>query len=604
MKIRTTIFGVVLIAMLSVLPHDVLATTTNQTKGESNIESTAQSKEDDPLYARAHGNISNEFYDEHNISTTPEKKIATYGSRQTANGYTQNTYTHATKNDGYAIVNGIDVSKYQKAIDWNQVKQAGIDFAFIRVAYRGASTGNLCTDPNYAANIQNATAAGVKVGVYIFSQALSPDEGRDEANYVLNLIRGYNVTMPVIIDYEYSSGGGGRLQNANLSRDTATATVNAFSAQVAASGYTPMVYANKSMLEGALNTANIPYLVWLAHYTTSTSYAGDYRAWQYSSKGSVPGIAGNVDMDFWYGDTSNILYAQGTSYNGIDYSSVFDADYYSNKYPDVKAAYGTDQAKLLQHFVDFGMKEGRQGNATFNVKLYKSNYSDLNANLGNDLSAYYTHYIKFGQHENRVADKMIDPAIYNGVNYSPVYNYEYYITKYPDVKNAFGSDQYATIQHFVEHGMQERRQGNDTFHVEAYIANYKDLRKAFGNHFADYYMHYVTTGKNENRVISGSTTFINPETVYNGVDYSAVYDYNYYITKYPDVANAFPFDDTAVLKHFVEHGMSELRQANDSFDVSVYKNNYPDLETNFGNDNAKYYLHYVQYGKNENRIAK
>lgn len=604
MKIRTGIFGVLLIAMLSILPHDVSAATTNTTNVTSNVESAQQAKEDDPLYARAHGDISDEFYDEGNSTSSQEKKTATYGSRQTTSGYTQQTYTHATKNDGYAIVNGIDVSKYQGSIDWNQVKQAGIDFAFIRVAYRGASTGSLFTDPNYAANIQSAAAAGVKVGVYVYSQAVSPDEGVEEANYVLSLIRGYNVTMPVIMDYEYSSGGGGRLQNANLSKDTATATVNAFSAQVAASGYTPMVYANKNMLENALNTGSIPYLIWLANYTTSTSYAGDYRAWQYSSKGSVAGISGNVDMDFWYGDMSNISYVQGASYNGVDYSAVFDAAYYSNKYPDLKAVYGTDQAKLLQHFVDFGMKEGRQGNSTFNVKLYRCNYSDLNTNFGDNLSAYYMHYIKQGQYENRVTDKMINSAVYNGVDYSSVYNYDYYMAKYPDLKNAFGSDQYAAIQHFVTNGMKERRQANDSFNVNAYIANNVDLRTAFGNDFAKYYMHYMTTGKNENRVISGSTAFVNPQTVYNGVDYSAVYDYNYYVAKYPDVANAFPCDDTAVLKHFVESGMSEMRQANDSFDVSVYKNNYPDLQADFGNDNAKYYLHYIQHGKSENRIAK
>lgn len=306
MKIRLGIFGVLIVAMLMIFPHDVFATQINNTNANNDVQSDQQAQSDDPLYGRAHGNIDEGFYD-----TTSQQKIskktALYASRQVTSNYTQKTYTHETKYDGFTIHNGIDVSKYQKTIDWNQVKQSGIDFAFIRVGYRGASSGGLYPDTTYETNIKNANAAGVKVGVYIYSQAISPAEGVEEANYILERIKGYNITMPVVIDYEYSSAAsdGGRLFNANLSKETATATVNAFADQVAAAGYTPMIYANKDMLTRHMNASDIPHLVWLAYVTTTANYEGDYTAWQYSFSGTVPGITGDVDMDVWYGDLTS-----------------------------------------------------------------------------------------------------------------------------------------------------------------------------------------------------------------------------------------------------------------------------------------------------------
>lgn len=304
MKIKAGIFGILFVAMVAIFPHTVSATQV----GTVDANNTQQQEQlDDPLYGRANGNIEEGFYEDTTNTFGITKRSALYGSRQVTSSYTQKTYTHATKYDGLTIHNGIDVSKYQKNIDWNQVKQSGIEFAFIRVAYRGASSGGLYTDATYAANIQNAVAAGVKVGVYVYSQAISPEEGIEEANYVLNLIKGYNVTMPVVIDYEYSSAAadGGRLFTANLSKETATATVNAFAKQVETGGYTPMIYANLDMLTRHMNSDNIPYPVWLAHYTTQTPYTGDYTAWQYSSSGAVPGITGDVDMNYWYGDLTS-----------------------------------------------------------------------------------------------------------------------------------------------------------------------------------------------------------------------------------------------------------------------------------------------------------
>lgn len=213
-------------------------------------------------------------------------------------------YVHNSRyNSGYDIVNGIDVSRYNGNIDWSQVKASGIEYAMIRVGFRGyGSSGSLNEDSMFRQNIEGALNAGLKVGVYFFSQAITRTEARAEANYVLDRIYGYNISLPVVIDYEYASGNIGRLYEANLSRDYATQICKAFCGTVESAGYTGMVYANKSMLENNLYADEISsdYKIWLAHYTTQTSYAGDYYAWQYTSSGQIDGVAGNVDCNFFY----------------------------------------------------------------------------------------------------------------------------------------------------------------------------------------------------------------------------------------------------------------------------------------------------------------
>ena len=218
-------------------------------------------------------------------------------------GYTGNTYLHNSRFEtGYTIINGIDVSSHNGSIDWAAVKASGIDYVMIRAGYRTLQSGTLGEDVNFRNNIQGALAAGLKVGVYMFSQAITQTEAAEEAYYVMNLIRGYNVTLPVVIDYEYGANHTGRLADANLDINTQTAICNAFCTAVASSGYTPMIYANKSMLQSDIcgEVLDDYYKIWLANYTTQTTYAGEYYAWQYSSKGIVNGISGYVDCNFFY----------------------------------------------------------------------------------------------------------------------------------------------------------------------------------------------------------------------------------------------------------------------------------------------------------------
>ena len=220
--------------------------------------------------------------------------------------FTSSTYTHNDIFKNYNIYNGIDVSKYNGDINWDKAKKDGVDFVIVRVGYRGyGKSGTLCTDPNYKANIEGALAAGIKVGVYYFTEALTTDEAREEAKFCISKIKDYNITLPVAIDYEYPTDGKnpiGRMYNAKLTKAEATANVKAFCATVKKAGYTPLVYANKSDLSSLINGKTIgnTYKVWLANYTTKTTYANSYEYWQYTSSGKVNGITGKVDCNFWY----------------------------------------------------------------------------------------------------------------------------------------------------------------------------------------------------------------------------------------------------------------------------------------------------------------
>lgn len=148
-----------------------------------------------------------------------------------------------------------------------------------------------------------------------------------------------------------------------------------------------------------------------------------------------------------------------------------------------------------------------------------------------------------------------------GVDYTAVFDGSYYVNKYPDVKAAVGTDLWMAFYHFLNYGMAEGRQGKATFDVNSYRNQYADLRAAFGNDLKSYYMHYINSGRAEGRQGTGCKTLQGAATVYNGVDYSAVFDYNYYISNNSDIKAAFGNDDVAVLAHFVNYGMSEGRTA-------------------------------------------
>lgn len=192
----------------------------------------------------------------------------------------------------------------------------------------------------------------------------------------------------------------------------------------------------------------------------------------------------------------------------MDYSLVFNAQYYSSKYPDLKAAFGTNEAALLAHFTVYGMNEGRQAISTFNVQYYKSKYPDLQKVFGNNLKAYYLHYIEYGYKEGREAyKKPVINTIYGGRDYKLVFDADYYSNNYPDLKAAFKDNATDLFNHFITYGMKEGRQASQNFNMEYYKSNYIDLQKAFGADNTQYYIHYIDHGVKEKRIANKLLTW-------------------------------------------------------------------------------------------------
>lgn len=350
--------------------------------------------------------------------------------------------------------------------------------------------------------------------------------------------------------------------------------------------------------DDADDTTGTVYSYWC--FNVSDNFSDEYGKWSHTAESwwssySVPVC-----------ENDKVITNRDYNYQGVDYSSVFDVDYYLKTYPDIKAAFGADENQAFMHFINCGMAEGRQGKSSFNVISYKNRYKDLRMTYGNNLRSYYLHYISNGKAEGRKAtgDVTITDgvSVYNGVDYSAVYNYSYYIKKYPDIAKAFPNDDISTLAHFVTYGMNEKRQGNMNFDVNSYYNQYADLRSAFGTNWRAYYLHYIQNGKAEGRKGTGTKT-MQGTTVYNGVDYSAVYNMSDYLNKNTDVKKAVGGDDLAAIAHFVNYGMKEGRQASSKFDVNSYRMRYKDLRSAFGYDLASYYYHYMSSGKAEGRQA-
>lgn len=197
-----------------------------------------------------------------------------------------------------AVQLGIDVSKWNKEIDWEIVKAEGVDFAIIRCGYRGSTSGWLIEDPYFFKNLEGAKKAGIKVGVYFFTQAVDLVEAVEEASMVVTLLGDTKLDYPVFIDTE-GAGGNGRADN--LDPGTRTAVVNAFCRTIENAGMTAGVYASRNWYLNNLNRDELnDQKIWLAEYRQTPEYDGHYDMWQYTSSGTVAGIEGRVDLNVSY----------------------------------------------------------------------------------------------------------------------------------------------------------------------------------------------------------------------------------------------------------------------------------------------------------------
>lgn len=207
-----------------------------------------------------------------------------------------NGFVEYVENDAVVSHKGIDVSKHQGEIDWAQVAEDGVEFAFIRVGNRGYGSGAIVDDPQFEANIVGASTNGIKAGVYFFSQAINEEEAREEAQYVLDRIAPYKLTCPVVLDVEKVSDSEARMNK--ISAEQRTANVIAFLETIEAAGYKTMLYHNMEMSTLMLDMTRLEdYEKWFAYYNKEIYYPYEFAVWQYSDKGKVKGIKGDVDLN-------------------------------------------------------------------------------------------------------------------------------------------------------------------------------------------------------------------------------------------------------------------------------------------------------------------
>ena len=205
-----------------------------------------------------------------------------------------------------AYVEGIDVSRYNGDIDWDVVADT-VDFAIIRVGYRGYGNGEIGEDANYDVNLANANKAKIPVGVYFYSQAVTVEEAEEEAQLAIDLIKPYKIKLPVFIDFEFPLDSDrkrtGRLSDADLSGKETAEIINAFCRKVKSAGYYAGVYASSSVLNFEIKVSDLDsdIYIWVADYNERVTYLGQYDLWQYTKSGQCDGVNSKyTDRDRWY----------------------------------------------------------------------------------------------------------------------------------------------------------------------------------------------------------------------------------------------------------------------------------------------------------------
>ncbi len=231
--------------------------------------------------------------------------------------FVSSNITHNDRFSNYSLYQGVDISYHNGTVNWAKMKAAGVQFVILRAGNRFAQTGKIGKDSQFDNYIKGAHSAGLKIGIYFYSQALSEAEAKEEAEFTLSVINPYKdyITLPVAYDYEFAEVSKSRLTAAfndwkasGTHKARMTANCEAFCDTIAEAGYDPMIYASKTFFEDNLNYSSLQkkYTIWVAHYINaskgrlSTDYKGDYNLWQFSSTGKISGVSGYVDSNFMY----------------------------------------------------------------------------------------------------------------------------------------------------------------------------------------------------------------------------------------------------------------------------------------------------------------
>ncbi len=194
----------------------------------------------------------------------------------------------------------IDVSSYQKSVNWKNAKESGIDVAMVRLGYRGYESGKLALDEKFASHMKGAKEADIETGVYFFTEAVNYEEGVEEANFVLQNIEGYSITQPIVIDTEYIYDVEARAND--IDNTARTDAILGFCETIQNAGYTPMIYASRNWFAQNLEVDRIAgYEWWLAHYANQPDFPYAYTGWQYSGETVLPGVSSEaVDVNVWF----------------------------------------------------------------------------------------------------------------------------------------------------------------------------------------------------------------------------------------------------------------------------------------------------------------
>ena len=252
---------------------------------------TEQEEEMDP--AQLHHDQTEPAEPEETVQPTIPPEANPYGKLDFQ--YNRNNYLYSLKTDSYP---GIDVSAFQGKIDWEKVKASGIEFAIIRLGYRGyGKAGKLVEDEYAQTNLKGATEAGLPIGAYFFSQALNIEEADEEIEYMLKILGDYELDMPIILDWEIPVDTA---RTVNMEARTLTDIQIHICQVMEEKGYQPMVYFNWHMSSRLLYLNELEdYPFWLALYQDRMTYPYKVEMWQYSDRGRVPGIEGNVDLNIY-----------------------------------------------------------------------------------------------------------------------------------------------------------------------------------------------------------------------------------------------------------------------------------------------------------------
>ena len=193
---------------------------------------------------------------------------------------------------------GVDVSEHQQEIDWAKVAEAGIEFAYIRVGYRGYDQGGIHLDEFFERNYAGASAAGLKIGVYFYSQAISPEEANEEAQFVRKTLGDRKPDLPIVYDWEWVSE---EARTGQMTSEGVTACTDAFCKAVQKAGYDAAFYFNQELASRMFRLGELTsYPFWIAQYEDALTFAYEVKLWQYTASGSVPGISGSVDMNLYF----------------------------------------------------------------------------------------------------------------------------------------------------------------------------------------------------------------------------------------------------------------------------------------------------------------